>query len=92
MPFHATEDCALPDRRASGDGRRGRARRRSRPAFPDGKTFVPRRWGGDFQEYAQIGDTRVPAVGKAWWELPEGRFVYWTARITGLELVGLLAP
>lgn len=30
----------------------------------------------------------MPAFGKAWWELPEGRFVYWRGRITTLELIG----
>ena len=60
--------------------------------FPDGKTFVARRWGGDFREYEMFGAARIPAVGEAWWELPEGRFVYWSARITGLELVGRSAP
>lgn len=55
--------------------------------FPVGKTFVPTRWGGDFGEYASFAGTRVPALGEAWWELPEGRFVYWRGRITTFELV-----
>lgn len=55
--------------------------------FPSGRTFVPRPWGGDFGEYASAG-TRVPAVGEAWWELPEGRFVYWRGRTVALELIG----
>jgi hypothetical protein len=29
---------------------------------------------------------RVPAGGEAWWDLPEGRFVYWRGRVTGVEL------
>jgi hypothetical protein len=56
--------------------------------FPVGKTFVPRRWGGDFGDYATFDGTRVPSFGEAWWELPEGRFVYWRGHITALELVG----
>jgi hypothetical protein len=56
--------------------------------FPVGKSFERRRWGGDFGEYTDFGGTRVPAFGEAWWELPEGRFVYWRGRITMLELVG----
>jgi hypothetical protein len=52
--------------------------------FPDGKTFVPRPWGGDFGEYASFGGTRVPTSGEAWWELPEGRFVYWRGRVTSV--------
>jgi hypothetical protein len=39
-----------------------------------------------------FGGVRVPASAKPGGSCPEGRFVYWTARITGLELVGLLAP
>jgi hypothetical protein len=56
--------------------------------YPVGKRFVPTRWGGDFGEYADFSGTRVPAHGEAWWELPEGRFVYWRGRVTALELVG----
>jgi hypothetical protein len=55
--------------------------------FPIGKTFVPRRWGGDFGEYTDFAGTRVPSFGEAW-DLPEGRFVYWRDRVTALELLG----
>jgi hypothetical protein len=55
--------------------------------LPVGKSFVPRRWGGDFGEYAEFAGTRVPSAGEAWWELQEGRFVYWRGRITALELM-----
>jgi hypothetical protein len=55
--------------------------------FPVGKTFVPRPWGGDFGDYASFAGARVPSVGEAWWNLPEGRFVYWRGRITALELI-----
>ena len=47
--------------------------------FPVGKAFVPTPWGGDFSNYASFNGTRVPTYGQAWWELPEGRFVYWSA-------------
>jgi len=56
--------------------------------FPVGKTFVPRPWGGDYGDYASFAGTRVPSLGEAWWELPEGRFVYWRGRVTALELIG----
>jgi hypothetical protein len=56
--------------------------------FPLGKMFVPRRWGGDCGEYEDFAGTRVPSFGEAWWEMSEGRFVYWRGRITALELVG----
>jgi uncharacterized protein DUF6544 len=55
--------------------------------FPVGKSFVPRPWGGDFGEYERLAGTRVPTSGQAWWELPEGRFVYWRGRATALELL-----
>jgi hypothetical protein len=55
--------------------------------FPAGKSFSPRRWGGDFGEYREFAGTRIPSFGEAWWELPEGRFVYWRGRVTALELV-----
>ena len=55
--------------------------------FPVGKSFEQRSWGGDFSEYADFAGTRVPSFGEAWWELPEGRFVYWRGRITALELI-----
>jgi hypothetical protein len=55
--------------------------------FPVGKTFERKRWGGDFGEYEDIAGTRVPSFGEAWWELPEGRFVYWRGRITALALI-----
>lgn len=54
--------------------------------YPQGKSFVPRPWGGDFGDYADHSGIRVPTAGEAWWELPEGRFVYWRGRVTGLEL------
>lgn len=55
--------------------------------FPAGKRSIPTRWGGDFGEYRDLAGTCVPASGEAWWELPQGRFVYWRARVTALELV-----
>jgi hypothetical protein len=44
-------------------------------------------WGGDFGQYASFAGIRVPTRGEAWWELPEGRFVYWRGRVTALEPV-----
>jgi hypothetical protein len=38
-------------------------------------------------EYASFAGTRVPTFGEAWWELPDGRFVYWRGRVTSLELL-----
>lgn len=55
--------------------------------FAVGKTLVPTPWGGDFSDYASFNGTRVPTYGQAWWELPEGRFVYWRGHINALELI-----
>ena len=55
--------------------------------FPRGKTFAPTPWGGDFGEYEEFSGTRIPSAGEAWWDLPDGRFVYWRGRIRGLELL-----
>jgi hypothetical protein len=52
-----------------------------------GKSFVSRPWGGDFGEYVSFGGTRAPTFAEAWWQLPEGRFVYWRAHVTALELL-----
>jgi hypothetical protein len=30
--------------------------------FPVGKTFVSRRWGGDYGEYTEFAGTRVPST------------------------------
>jgi len=55
--------------------------------FPVGKTFVPTSWGGDLSDYRSFNGTRVPTYGQAWWELPEGRFIYWRGHIDALELI-----
>ncbi len=34
-------------------------------------------WGGVFSNYAEFGGLRVPTHAEVWWDLPEGRFVYW---------------
>lgn len=61
--------------------------------MPVGKTFVATPWGGDFGEYRDFAGTRVPSLGEAWWDLPEGRLVYWRGRITAVEPVDdRLAP
>jgi uncharacterized protein DUF6544 len=55
--------------------------------FAVGTTFVPTPWGGDFSDYANLNGIRIPTYGQAWWELPEGRFVYWRGHINALELI-----
>ncbi len=55
--------------------------------MPVGKKFVPTSWGGDFGDYKSFNGTRVPTYGETWWELPQGRFVYWRGRIDRLALI-----
>jgi hypothetical protein len=69
------------------DGAGDIARATGTRPFPVGKTFVPTPWGGDFSDYRSFNGTRIPTLGQAWWELPEGRFVYWRGRIHALELI-----
>lgn len=54
---------------------------------PVGKTFVPTSWGGGFSDYTSFHGTRIPVSGEAWWELPQGRFVYWRGTVTQVELI-----
>jgi len=44
-------------------------------------------WAGDFSDHAVVGRTRIPGRAEVYWELPEGPFVYWRARITSVELL-----
>jgi hypothetical protein len=68
----------------AGDVVRASAARRPRKV---GKTWVPTGWGGDFGSYAVLGGVRIPTTAEAYWELPEGRYVYWLASVSSLELL-----
>jgi hypothetical protein len=41
-------------------------------------------WGGVFSAYRELGGLRVPTHAEVWWDLPEGRFVYWRGDVTGV--------
>ena len=51
------------------------------------KSWVRRPWGGEFGEYARLGGIRVPTRAEAYWDLEQGRFVYWRGRVTSVELL-----
>jgi hypothetical protein len=51
------------------------------------KEVVNRPWAGYFSEYHELEGVRVPTRAEVMWELPEGPFPYFRARITGLELL-----
>jgi hypothetical protein len=55
-----------------------------RPRRVPGGTFSPTAWGGDFSDHADFDGLRLPAAAETWWDLPEGRFVYWRGRVTGM--------
>jgi hypothetical protein len=52
----------------------------------EGKRFVERPWVGAFGDYNELGGVRVPTWAEVSWELPEGLFTYFRAKVTGLEL------
>ncbi len=56
----------------------------SRPRDVQGGS-VPTRWGGELGDYRTLGGMRMPARGEVYWELPEGRFVYWRGEITSAQ-------
>jgi hypothetical protein len=52
-----------------------------------GKTSVDTPWGGEFGDYAELGGIRIPTRGAVFWDLPDGRFTYWTGQVLGAELL-----
>jgi hypothetical protein len=55
--------------------------------FKVGREWVPRPWGGVFDDYETLGGMRIPTTGEAYWELPEGRYVYWRGTVESAELL-----
>jgi hypothetical protein len=53
----------------------------SRPRLVEGRVETAA-WGGEFADYDVLGGMRMPTRAEVWWELPEGRFVYWRGRVT----------
>jgi len=52
----------------------------------EGKEIVERPFGGSFGDHAELAGVRVPTSAEVYWELPEGRFPYFRARITDYAL------
>ena len=57
------------------------------PTTAGRKDVRPDSVGGEFGDYAILGGIRIPTSAVVYWDLPEGRFVYWRGRINALELV-----
>ena len=53
----------------------------------EGKRIVERPWEGSFADYRPLGGVRVPTAAEVVWQLPDGPFPYFRARVTGLEVV-----
>jgi len=56
----------------------------ARPRESDGRS-VATRWGGELSQYRTLGGMRMPAYGEVYWDLAEGRFVYWRGQITAAQ-------
>jgi hypothetical protein len=46
-----------------------------------GNEWVATPWGGRYGDYRALGGIRMPSSAEAYWELPEGRYVYWRGTI-----------
>jgi uncharacterized protein DUF6544 len=46
-----------------------------------GGVWKPMPWGGAFRDYQTFNGIRVPTKAEVYWELPEGRFVYWRGTV-----------
>ena len=47
-----------------------------------GRTSMLTPWGGEFGDYRTFGGMRIPTRARVYWELDEGRFVYWRGTVT----------
>ena len=56
----------------------------ARPRTVKGRS-VPTPWGGEVTDYRVLGGIWMPTRAEVYWDLPEGRFVYWRGQITGAE-------
>jgi hypothetical protein len=48
---------------------------------------TPQPWGGRYRDYADFGGICAPARAEAWWDPPDGRFLYWRGTVTRLHWV-----
>jgi hypothetical protein len=58
--------------------------------FRRDETWTPTPWGGEFSSYREIGGMRMPGAAEVYWDLPEGRYVYWRGEV--VSAVALAAP
>jgi hypothetical protein len=58
--------------------------------FLTGGTSTPTPWAGEFSDFQELGGMRMPTRAEVYWELPEGRFVYWRGQV--VSALGLDTP
>lgn len=63
-----------------------RASSRMRRRKVDG-TWRTTPWGGEFGGYAELDGLWLPTSGEAYWDLPEGRYVYWRGTLSAARLL-----
>ena len=52
-----------------------------------GRAYANTAWGGEFSRYATLDGIRIPTRAEVYWDLPEGRFVYWRARLVSAQML-----
>lgn len=67
--------------RIDAEGRVVEVRAEDRMREVDGR-FEPTPWVGRFSAWARLGEVVVPTEAEVAWDLPEGPFTYWSARVT----------
>ena len=65
-----------------GDVRGSTSRMRRRKV---GRDWIETPWGGTFEAYDTLGGVRIPTVATVFWDLPDGRYVYFRGRVTALS-------
>jgi hypothetical protein len=56
----------------------------ARPRLVNGRS-IPTPWGGAVSDYRTLAGRWMPTRAEVYWDLPERRFVYWEATVTGAE-------
>jgi hypothetical protein len=62
-----------------------RASTRERPHARKGGGFDLLPWGGEYRRPELLDGMRLPTEAEVYWDLPQGRFVYWRGVVTSAE-------
>lgn len=55
--------------------------------YAEGRSAVPRPWGGVMRDYQVLDGVRIPTRAEVSWTLPAGVFTYWRGTVTSLVQV-----